>query len=212
MSEGEDRPAARIRRRGRRHADQRGARFAGNLLRGRHAARAGDPGRFHAESMAQPLESRRALLDDRPRNLGADGGADHPPRLRRGHRRHDLRAPRVSEGAQSGDPRRGRRPRGLDLLRRYAEGVCRRRDRDVGSARDRQPQGDRRDSAGLRPRVVPHGAPYRARGRPARRRLSGTAAVAAARVAKTLPADALLVVVFPDPAAATCRKSSTTSG
>ena len=53
-------------------------------------------------------------------------GDDHAFRRRHRHRRNDLRHGALSQGEKSGDPRRRRRSRGLDLLRRHSALVRRR--------------------------------------------------------------------------------------
>ena len=63
---GEDRDAARLRRRGRDHADRRRARLAGVVLLGLVAPRRGDPGRLQARPVLEHGEPE-AHYDARPR-------------------------------------------------------------------------------------------------------------------------------------------------
>ena len=63
MSQGEDRPAARLRRRGRRGADRRRARLARVLLPRRRPPGRGDPRRLPAQPVLQPGQPRGALRD-----------------------------------------------------------------------------------------------------------------------------------------------------
>ena len=69
---GEDLDAARVRGRGRHHADRGRPALAGELLRGLGPARRGDPRRLQARPVLESGESRGALRDDRARALGAD--------------------------------------------------------------------------------------------------------------------------------------------
>ena len=119
--EGEDRPAARLRRRCRRRSDGRAARLAPVLLPGRGPADRGDPRSVPAEPVLQSSQSARPLRVDRTGDLGADRRADHPSRRRRRHRRNGHRDRPLPARAQAGPRRRRRRPRGVDLLRRRGE-------------------------------------------------------------------------------------------
>ena len=121
MSQREDRPAARLRRRGRPRPDRRPAGLAAVLLPRRRPADRRDPGRVPAQPVLQPGQSAGPLRVDRARDLGADGRADHAPRRRRRHRRHDHRHRPLPARAQPRPRRRRRRPRGVDLLRRRRE-------------------------------------------------------------------------------------------
>ena len=171
MSQGEDRPAARLRRRGHRRAHRRRARFPAVLLPRRRPADRGDPRRVPAEPVPQRREPRDALPHDRPRDLGADGREDHAPRRRRGDGRHGQRDRALPQGDEPGDRDRRRRPGRLDLLERGRPPVPRRGRgrgllaRDV-RPRDRRPLGHR-----LRPGQLPHDPPARARGGHPHRRL-----------------------------------------
>ena len=112
----EDRPPARLRRRGRRRPDGGAARLARVLLPRRRPPGRGDPGRLPAQPVLQPGQPRGPLRVHRARAVGAERRPDHPPRRRRGDRRHDHRDGALPQGAQPG-PRRGRRrPLRLDLL------------------------------------------------------------------------------------------------
>ena len=73
---GEDRGAARVRRRGRHLPDRRRARGSAQLLRGRQAHRAGDAGRVPREPVPQPGQPGGALPLDGARDLGADRRRD----------------------------------------------------------------------------------------------------------------------------------------
>ena len=67
----EDRPAARLRRRGRDRADRRRARVAAVLLPRRRPPDRGDPGRVPAQPVPQPRQPADALRHDRARSCGA---------------------------------------------------------------------------------------------------------------------------------------------
>ena len=159
--QGEDRPAARLRRRGRGHADRRRARLAGVLLPRRRPADRGDPRRLPAQPVLQPGEPRRALRVDRARAVGAVRRADHAPRRGRGDRRHDHRHRALPEGAEPADPGDRRRPGRLDLLRRRGRrAAVSRRGRGRGLlAADLRPFGGRSLRRGQRQGVVPGHAP-----------------------------------------------------
>ena len=58
-------------------------------------------GRVEARPVLQPEQPALALRDDRPGDLGADRGQDHPLRLRRRHRRHDQRHRPLPQGART---------------------------------------------------------------------------------------------------------------
>ena len=92
--EGEDRPAARLRGRGRRRADRRAAGLAAVLLPRRRSADRGDPRRLPAQSVLQPGQPAGALRVDRTGAVGADRRSDHAPRRRR-------RAPAARSPARS---------------------------------------------------------------------------------------------------------------
>ena len=70
--QGEDRPPARLRRRGRGRADRRAAGLARVLLPRRRAPGRGDPGRLPAQPVLQPRQPAGALRLDRARAVGAD--------------------------------------------------------------------------------------------------------------------------------------------
>ena len=169
---GEDRPAARLRRRGRARADRRPAGLAAVLLPGRRPADGRDPGRVPAQPVLQPGQPGGPLRVDRARALGADRRPDHPPGRRRRHRRHDHRHRPLPARAQA-RPRGGRRrPRGVDLLGRTRERppLPRRGRRRGLLAADVRPVAGRPLGHGVRPRRVPDHAPARpARGHPRRR-------------------------------------------
>ena len=214
MAQGEDRLAARVRRRSRRHTDQRAHRFARNRTT---ASRSGSSRKFPAPFMPNQWHNHanpeRALPHDRPRDLGTDGGTITHFVCGMG-----------TGGTISGTARYlkemnptihvvGRRSRRLDLLRRHAEVVQGRGDRHELSARDRRHARDRRDRARLRPRVVLDGAPDDARRGAARRRLvghgrrgGGQARQDACRRSGRGRRSCRIR------GAATCRRSSTTSG
>ena len=116
------------------------------------------PGAFQPNQFHNHYQSRSALPDDRPGDLGSDRRSDHALRRRPRHRRNDLRNGALSQREESDDPRRRCRPRGLDLFRRYSAFVRRRRHRDELSARNRRSARHRRDGARLRSRFVPDGA------------------------------------------------------
>ena len=115
---GEDLDPARLRRRGRDHADRRRARLAGVLLLGLRPARRGDPGRLQARPVLEQGEPRGALPDDRRRRSGSrPRRRDRRDRDLGRHRRHDLRRRALLQGAQARGADRRRRPGGLRLHR-----------------------------------------------------------------------------------------------
>ena len=136
---GEDLPPARVRGRGRDHADRGRARVPRELLPRGRSARRRDPRRVPAEPVLQPREPEDPLRDHRPRDLGTDRRHGRRVRGGRGHRRHDQRRRPLPEGAEPGRPRRGRRPRGVALLGRRAPPLPRRGDRRGLLARDVRP-------------------------------------------------------------------------
>ena len=75
---GQDRGAARLRRRGRGLPDQRAARPPGLLLQRRPPPGQGDPGRLAARPVLEPGQPGRALPLDRPGDLAADRRAGSP--------------------------------------------------------------------------------------------------------------------------------------
>ena len=177
--EGEDRPAARLRRRGRGRAHRGAAGVARVLLpRGRPAHR-GDPGRVPAEPVPQPGEPRGALPHHRPRAVAAVGRPDHALRGGRGHGRDDHRGWPLPARAEPGHPDHRRGPGGLDLLgRRGGREALSRGGRGRGLlAGDLRPVGRGPLHHRVRPRLVPVDAPARRdRGHP-RRRLGRARAV-----------------------------------
>ena len=88
---GEDLAPARVRRRGRDLPLRGRAGVARELLLGLRPAGRGDPRRVQARPVHEHRQPGRALRDDRPRDLGADGRRDRRARDRRRHRRDDLR-------------------------------------------------------------------------------------------------------------------------
>ena len=171
--ERKDRPAARLRCGRRDHPDQRSPRFTGVVLRRRQPPGIGDTRRVSAQSISQSFQSGSALPFDRSRDLGADRWSDHAFRRRHRNRRNDFRHRPVFEGKESGDPRRRRGSRRIDLFRRYSALVRRRRHRHELLARNGGFTGDRRDGARLRSRFIFDGAPDRTRGGLTRRRFFG---------------------------------------
>ncbi len=172
------------------------------------------PGAVDAEPMAQPREPGRALPYDRPRDLGADRRQDHALRLRDRDGRNDLRHGSLSQGAQPADPRRSaptRKARSTPATSPKSYKV-----EGIGmaySARDRRHEGDRRDDARLRSRVVPDGAPDRARRGPAGRRIRRDGRRRGDARREDAPAGRRAGRrSSPIPGAAICRRSSTTSG
>ena len=112
---GEDRDAARVRRRGRDHADGGRARLARELLLRLRPARRGDPGRLQARPVLEHVQPGGPLRDDGAGDLGADRRRARRGRDLRRHRRHDLGRRPLPEGAEPGPPDRRRRSRGLGL-------------------------------------------------------------------------------------------------
>ena len=172
---GEDLDAARVRRRGRDHADRGRRRLAGVVLLRLVAPRRGDSRRLQARPVLEHVEPRSALHDDRAGDLGADRRRRHRrARHLGGHRGNDLRDRPLLQGAQAGGADRRRRP---GRLRLHREGrgrpapVPRRGDRQGHVAEDDGPRRRRRVGARLGPRLVPRCEAAGARGGAARRRL-----------------------------------------
>ena len=119
MSQGEDRPAARLRRRGRRRADRGGARTRPSPTTG---SPIGSPRRSRAPSSRTSTSTRRTprrtTRRPGPEIWRADRRRDHALRRRHRHRRHDHRHRALPQGAEPDDRDRRRRPGGLDLLGR----------------------------------------------------------------------------------------------
>jgi hypothetical protein len=109
--EGEDRPAARLRGRGRRRADRRPPDSPQSYYRVADRLTAEIPGAFQPNQYATRPTRRRTT--SRPgRAVGADRRADHPPRRRRRHRRHGHRHGPLPARAQARARRHRRRPEG----------------------------------------------------------------------------------------------------
>ena len=132
---GEDLHPARLRRRGRDHADRRRPRLARVLLLRLRPARRGDPRRVQARPVLEHGEPRGPLRDDCARDLGTDRGwAGRRDRDLRRHRWDDLRRRTLLQGAPPRGADRRRRPGGLCLHR--GRGAPRRtRTSSRGSAR-----------------------------------------------------------------------------
>ena len=135
------------------------------------------PGGFKPDQYSNPANPEAHYETTGPGALGADGR-----RRRRRDRhlgrdgRHDHRRRPLLQGARLAGAHRRRRSRGLRLHRRRgASGrpVPRRGHRQGVLARHARRVRRRRVGARLRPRLVPHRAPPRARGGPPRRRLDG---------------------------------------
>ena len=128
MSRGEDRPPARLRRRGRGRADRRRARLAAVLLPRRRPADRGDPRRLPAQPVREPGQPGDALPERPGRSCGArSGGQHHAPR--RAASAPAARSPasaRYLQGAEPDDRGHRRRPGRLDLLQRGGPPVPRR--------------------------------------------------------------------------------------
>ena len=107
MSAREDRPPARLRRRGRRRADRRRRRTRRESYY-RVADRLAEeiPGAFQPNQYFNPANPAAHYASTGPRDVGADRRRDHAPRRRRRHRRHDHRHGALPQGAQPGDPGR----------------------------------------------------------------------------------------------------------
>ncbi len=116
---GEDLDAARVRRRGRDHADCGRPALAGELLRRVGPPRRGDPRRLQARPVLESVEPRGALRHDRARAVGADRRRRRrrDRHLRRDGRHDHGRRPLLQGARLEGAHRRGR-SRGLGLHRR----------------------------------------------------------------------------------------------
>ena len=99
--EREDRDAARLRRRGRDHADRRRARLARVLLLGLVAPRRGDPRRLQARPVLEHGEPEAHYETTAPGDLGADRRRDRRARDLGRHGRHDQRRRALLQGAQT---------------------------------------------------------------------------------------------------------------
>ena len=121
---GEDLDAARLRRRGRDHADGGRPRLARVVLLRLVAARRGDPRRLQARPVLEHGEPGGALPHDRPGDLGADRRRDRRDRHLGRHRRHDQRRRPLLQGAQARGEDRRRRPGGLGLHREERRATC----------------------------------------------------------------------------------------
>ncbi len=109
--EGEDRPPARVRRRGRGRAHRGAAGVARVVLPRRRPAHRGDPGRVPAEPVPQPGEPGGALPHHRPGAVAAVGRPDHALRGGRRHGRDDHRRRALPARAEPGHPDRRARTR-----------------------------------------------------------------------------------------------------
>ena len=76
------------------------------------------PGAFQPNQYANPANPETHYADHRAGAVAPDGRADHPPRRRRRHGRHDHRHRALPEGAEPEHRGHRRRPGRLDLLRR----------------------------------------------------------------------------------------------
>ena len=119
----EDRPAARLRGRGRDRADRRRARVAAVLLPRRGSPDRGDPGRLPAQPVPQSRQPADALRHHRPGAVAPDRRAPDAPRRRRRNGRHDHRHGALPARAEPGAGRRRRRSGRLDLLGRRGPSV-----------------------------------------------------------------------------------------
>ena len=127
--------------------------------------------RLEARPVLQPAQPALPLRDDRPGDLGADGGEDHPLRRGRRHRRHHQRHRPLPQGAEPRRPGDRRRPGRLGLLRRHRPPLPRRGRRRGLLARVLRPRHRRPDHRGLRRRLVRVHPPAGPRGGAAGRRL-----------------------------------------
>ena len=171
---GEDLDAARLRRRGRDHADRRRARLAGVVLLRLVAARRGDPRRLQARPVLEHGEPAGALRGHRRRRSGEQTGGEIDAivisvgtggtisGVGRYFKEHAPDVQIVGADPEGSVYTAGTSPTSIRISSR-------------GSARTRGPRrwtrGRRRVDPRLRPRLVPDGAAARARGGPARRRL-----------------------------------------
>ena len=112
---GEDLDAPSLWRGGDHHPDCGRARLARELLLRLVAPRRGDSRRLQARPVLEHVQSRGALPDHGPGDLGADWRRARRDRDLRRHRRHDLGRRPLLQGAQAGGADRRRRPRGLRL-------------------------------------------------------------------------------------------------
>ncbi len=212
--QGEDRPPARLRRRGRGRADRRAAGVARVLLPRRRAPGRGDPRRLPAQPVPQPRQPAGALPLHRPRAVGAERRAHHAPRRRRRHRRHDHRHGALPQGAQPEPAGHRRRPVRLDLLLARGQALPRRgRGRGLLAA-DLRPVDRRSLRDGLRSRRLPdHAPPGHGRGHPRRRARAGSPSTPRSRSRARSPTPRRWSPwSSPTAGARTCRRSTTTRG
>ena len=175
------------------------------------------PGAFKPNQYFNPANPEAHYRSTGPGDLGADRRADHAPRRRRRHGRHDQRHRALPQGAQPGHPGHRRRPRRLDLLGASDDEVKRYLVEGVGEdfwPATFDPSIVDRWVAGLRQGLVPdHAPPGDGGGHPRRRlvRHRGARGARGRARASTTPTR-WSSSSCPTAGAPTCPRSSTTRG
>ncbi len=166
------------------------------------------PGAWKPDQYANPDNPRSHYEHHRPRDLGADGGDDHPLRRRHRHRRHDHRHRPLPEGEVRRYGHR-RRPGGLGLPRPGAAVPGRRRRR--GHLADTYDRAIARRGSRCPTRLVPM---TRRLAREEALLVGGSAGLAVAPPSRSPEPDPAktVIVILPDGGRGTCRRSSTTTG
>ena len=200
MTQGEDRPAARLRRRGRGRADRRGAGLAAVLLPRRGPADRGDPRRVPAQPVRQPGQPGDALRRPPGRSCGARAAG----RSRTSSSASAPAARSPASGATSRSRTRDiaghrRRPGRLDLLGRRGPSRTSSRASARTSGRRRSIRRSSTATCACPTRKLPHRAPPRRDEGLLAGGSCGTALYAALTVARELDdPNAMVAVVLPD--------------